>query len=99
MRRQRKLRRHRRGGVFMIGGVDIEITYRGIDMVKDGQIRKVLGSYSTGSGAGFFDRNKPPLRDHAATVPPEKLAVIVRKLKKIPKLTIKRRVTKWVLCR
>lgn len=99
MRKQRRIRRTNKRFRRPLFGVDLEITYRGIDMVKDGQIRKVLGAYSTGSGAGFFEKNKPPLRDHTATVPREKFDLIMKRLRRIPGIKVKRLVTRWVLCR
>lgn len=76
-------------------GVDIVVTFPGLDWSKDRAIRRALGKYETGSGFAVDDRQ----RDHTATVPPDALARVLKQLKTIRGIRTRRLVQKWVLCR
>lgn len=76
-------------------GTDIVVTYKGLDHDKDRAVRKALGRYDTGSGFLFGEDE----RDHTATVPDDDFDRVVGALKKIRGIRVKKRVTKWVLCR
>lgn len=82
-------------------GVELVVTYRGLDTAKDEEIDKALGAYGTGSGMAFgaFTGDGMSVRDHTATVPPKDLARVLRALKKIRGVRTRRLVQKWVLCR
>lgn len=72
--------------------VELNITYKGCHFDKDDAIRKALAPYDVGSGFMLSTNT----RDHQAEVDPKKLAAVIRKLKKIPGITIKKLTRKWV---
>lgn len=88
-RKPLRTRRHWRG-------TDLVVTYKGgLDADKDRVVRKALGKYDTGSGFSFMNGE----RDHTATVPDDDFDHVLGALKKIRGIRVKKRVTKWVLCR
>lgn len=98
-RRSEKRSRRKRPLVSRLFGTELAVIYdggvHGIDREKDRAIRKALGTYATGSGFSFPERE----RDHSATVPEDDLAHVLGELKKIRGIRVKRLVQKWVRCR
>ena len=81
--------------------VELSITYKGLDPYKDGAIRQALGEWDMGSGFLFSKRE----RDFCAEVPPDRLKLVLRKLRPIkrriswlrpPELPATREVRCWV---
>lgn len=98
MRRQRK-HKHKKAKRLRrsLLGVRLLIEYKGLNWDKDNAIRDALDEWSDGSGFLFGDIDG--VRDHSATVPSNKLQLVLRRLRAIKGIKIKRLVEKWVRVR
>jgi hypothetical protein len=79
----------------MLVGIDLIVTYKGLDPTKKLLVSRALGKYETGTGMAF----QTGIYDHSATVPKPELAGVLRTLKKIRGINTHRLVKKWVRCR